>query len=340
MAFPGTGKIWMNGKFVDWADAQIHIASHVIHYGSGVFEGARCYDTVNGPACFRLDAHMRRLLDSARIYRMESPYDQATLSQATLELIRMNGFKACYIRPLVYRGYDSLGVNPFPCPVDVAILLWDWGAYFTKEAIEEGLNVKVSTWSRNAPNTMPAMAKSVANYANSQLIKMEAILDGYDEGIALDVEGNLSEGSGQNLFIVRDGVINTPPVGASILSGITRDSVVTIARELGFEVREQVLPREMLYVADEVFFVGTAVEVTQDEDRPGPARPHHRGNPAAVLPDRQGRGPRPLRLAAAGRAAPAGPKLGARPCGPRATVFDCPRFARGVGTGPRGLIRR
>ena len=262
MAFPGTGKIWMNGKFVDWADAQIHIASHVIHYGSGVFEGARCYDTVNGPACFRLDAHMRRLLDSARIYRMESPYDQATLSQATLELIRMNGFKACYIRPLVYRGYDSLGVNPFPCPVDVAILLWDWGAYFTKEAIEEGLNVKVSTWSRNAPNTMPAMAKSVANYANSQLIKMEAILDGYDEGIALDVEGNLSEGSGQNLFIVRDGVINTPPVGASILSGITRDSVVTIARELGFEVREQVLPREMLYLADEVFFVGTAVEVT------------------------------------------------------------------------------
>jgi branched-chain amino acid aminotransferase len=262
MAFPGTGKIWMNGKFVDWADAQIHIASHVIHYGSGVFEGARCYDTVNGPACFRLDAHMRRLLDSARIYRMESPYDQATLAQATIELIRMNGFKACYIRPLIYRGYDSLGVNPFPCPVDVAILLWDWGAYFTKEAIEEGLNVKVATWSRNAPNTMPAMAKSVANYANAQLIKMEAVVDGYTEAIALDTNGNLSEGSGQNLFIVRDGVILTPPIGNSVLSGITRDCVMTIARDLGFEVREQTLPREMLYIGEEVFFVGTAVEVT------------------------------------------------------------------------------
>jgi len=262
MAFPGTGKIWINGSLVDWADAQIHIASHVIHYGSGVFEGARCYNTVNGPAVFRLDAHIRRLLDSAKIYRMESPYDQAAISQAVIDLIKVNGFKQCYIRPLIYRGYDSLGVNPFPCPVDVAVMLWEWGAYFTKEAIEEGLNVKISTWSRMAPNTMPAMAKSVANYANSQLIKMEAITEGYDEGIALDVDGNLSEGSGQNIFIVRDRVIHTPPVGSSILSGITRDSVVTIAKDLGFEVREQVLPREMLYLADEVFFVGTAVEVT------------------------------------------------------------------------------
>ena len=262
MAFPGTGKIWINGSLVDWADAQIHIASHVIHYGSGVFEGARCYHTVNGPAIFRLDAHIRRLMDSAKIYRMESPYDQAAISQAVIDLIKVNGFKQCYIRPLIYRGYDSLGVNPFPCPVDVAVMLWEWGAYFTKEAIEEGLNVKISTWSRMAPNTMPAMAKSVANYANSQLIKMEAITEGYDEGIALDVDGNLSEGSGQNIFIVRDGIIHTPPVGASILSGITRDSVVTIAKDMGFDVREQTLPREMLYLADEVFFVGTAVEVT------------------------------------------------------------------------------
>ena len=262
MAFPGTGKIWMNGSLVDWADAHIHIASHVIHYGSGVFEGARCYNTMNGPAVFRLDAHIRRLIDSAKIYRMESPYDQAAISQAVVDLSQLTGFMQCYIRPLIYRGYDSLGVNPYPCPVDVAIMLWEWGAYFTKEAIEEGLNVKISTWSRMAPNTMPAMAKSVANYANSQLIKMEAINEGYDEGIALDVEGNLSEGSGQNIFVVRDGVIHTPPVGASILSGITRDSVVTIAKDLGFEVREQTLPREMLYVADEVFFVGTAVEVT------------------------------------------------------------------------------
>ena len=262
MAFPGTGSIWMNGKLVDWSDAKVHIASHVIHYGSGVFEGARCYETRTGPACFRLDAHVRRLLDSAKIYRMESPFDQQQISDAVVELIKHNGFKACYIRPLIYRGYDSLGVNPFPCPVDVAIMLWEWGAYFTKDAIEEGLDVKISTWARSAPNTMPSMAKSVANYANSQLIKMEAILEGYAEGIALDTDGNLSEGSGQNIFIVRDGVIHTPPVGSSILSGITRDSVVTIARDMGFEVREQVLPRAMLYIADEVFFVGTAVEVT------------------------------------------------------------------------------
>ena len=262
MAFPGTGTIWMNGKLVDWADARIHVGSHVVHYGSGVFEGARCYETVNGPACFRLDAHIRRLIDSARIYRMASPYDQQTLSDAVIDLIRVNRFKACYIRPLLYRGYSQLGVDPEGCPVEAAIMLWEWGAYFTKEAIEQGLDVKVATWARIAPNTMPGMAKSVANYANSQLIKMEAKADGYAEGIALDTQGNLSEGSGQNIFIVRDRVIHTPPVGSSILAGITRDSVITVARDLGFEVREQVLPREMLYIADEVFFVGTAVEVT------------------------------------------------------------------------------
>ena len=264
MAFPGTGKIWMNGKLVDWKDANIHVASHVVHYGSGVFEGARCYETKQGPACFRLDAHMRRLIDSARIYRMDKDlkFDQATLTDAVLDLIKVNKFKACYIRPLIYRGYSQLGVNPEGCPVDVAIMLWEWGAYFSKEAIENGLDVKVSTWSRIAPNTMPGMAKSVANYANSQLIKMEAVAEGYSEGIALDTQGNLAEGSGQNVFVVREGVIHTPPVGSSILSGITRDSVITIAHDLGFEVREQVLPREMLYVADEVFFVGTAVEVT------------------------------------------------------------------------------
>lgn len=262
MGFPGTGKIWMNGALVEWNDAKIHVASHIVHYGSGVFEGARCYDTVTGPACFRLDAHIRRLIDSARIYRMEPPYDAQALTDAVNDVIRANNFRACYIRPLIYRGYDSLGVNPLPCPIDVAIMVWEWGAYFTKEAIEEGLDVKISTWARNAPNTTPAMAKSVANYANAQLIKMEAIADGYAEGIALDTQGNLSEGSGQNVFVIRDGILLTPPIGNSVLSGITRDSVMTIAKDLGFEVREQTLPREILYIADEVFFVGTAVEVT------------------------------------------------------------------------------
>jgi branched-chain amino acid aminotransferase len=262
MAFPGTGKIWMNGTLVEWADANIHIASHIVHYGSGVFEGARCYDTATGPACFRLDAHMRRLLDSARVYRMDVPYDQQTLTDAVISLIQINGFRACYIRPLIYRGYDSLGVHPGNCPVDVAIIVWEWPTYFTKEAVEEGIDVKISTWARNAPNTTPAMAKSVANYANAQLIKMEATADGYAEAIALDVYGNISEGSGQNIFVVRDGIIYTPPFGNSVLQGLTRDCVITLAGDLGFQIREQTLPRELLYLADEVFFVGTAVEVT------------------------------------------------------------------------------
>ena len=262
MAFPGTGKIWMNGKLVDWKDATIHIASHVIHYGSGVFEGARCYATPKGSACFRLDAHMRRLQQSAKIYRMEYALDLAGWQQAVLDTIRANEMKACYIRPIVYRGYEALGVNPFGCPVDAAILLWEWGAYMGKDALEAGCDAKISSWSRMAPNTLPAMAKSSANYANSGLIKMEAITDGYSEGIALDVYGNISEGSGQNIFVVRDGVIYTPALGQSILAGITRDSVITLAKDLGYTVTETVLPRESLYVADEVFFVGTAAEVT------------------------------------------------------------------------------
>ena len=262
MAFPGTGKIWMNGSFVDWPDAKIHIASHVIHYGSGVFEGARCYDTKQGPACFRLDGHLRRLLESAKIYRMEIPYDQQALTEAVMDTIQVNGLRACYIRPLVYRGYESLGVHPGSCPVDVAIMVWEWGAYFTKEAIEEGLDVKVSTWARNAPNTTPAMAKSVANYANAQLIKMEAVVDGYAEGIALDTDGNISEGSGQNVFVVRDGIIYTPPISSSVLWGITRDSVITIATEMGYKVSAKRITRDDLYIADEAFFTGTAAEVT------------------------------------------------------------------------------
>ena len=262
MAFPGAGKVWMNGKLVEWKDATIHVASHVIHYGSGVFEGARCYATPRGSACFRLDAHMTRLQESAKIYRMSYPLDVAGWENAVLETIRTNGMKSCYIRPLLYRGYESLGVNPFNCPVDAAILLWDWGAYLGQDALEEGVDVKVSSWSRMAPNTLPALAKSSANYANSGLIKMEAITDGYAEGIALDVTGCVSEGSGQNLFIVRQGTILTPPLASSILGGITRDSVITLAGDLGFTVREQALPREALYIADEAFFVGTAAEIT------------------------------------------------------------------------------
>jgi len=261
-AFSGTGKIWMNGKLVAWKDATIHIASHVIHYGSGVFEGARCYATPKGSACFRLDAHMRRLQHSARIYRMDYPLDLTGWCDAVLETIRANALKACYIRPLVYRGYETLGVNPLANPVDAAIMVWEWGAYLGSDALEQGVDAKVSTWSRMAPNTLPALAKATANYANSALIKMEAVADGYSEGIALDVHGNVSEGSGQNLFIVRDGALFTPPLASSVLGGITRDSIITLARELGFSVTEAAFPREMLYLADEMFFVGTAAEVT------------------------------------------------------------------------------
>lgn len=262
MAFAGTGKIWMNGKLVEWKDATIHVASHVVHYASGVFEGARCYDTPKGSACFRLDDHMRRLQDSAKIYRMEYPLDLEGWRNAVLETIRANGFKACYIRPLLYRGYDTLGVFPETCPVDAAIILWEWGAYLGKEALEQGVDVGISSWSRMAPNTLPAMAKGVANYANSALSKMQAHADGYQEGLALDVHGQVSEGSGQNVFVVRDDTIYTPPLSSSILAGITRDSVMTLARELGFTVVETQIPREALYIADEVFVVGTATEVT------------------------------------------------------------------------------
>jgi branched-chain amino acid aminotransferase len=258
----GTGKVWMNGSLVNWDDAKIHVGSHVVHYGSAVFEGARCYETVHGSACFRLDAHLERLFDSCKIYRMEPSLTYDEIHKAVLDTIRANEYKACYIRPIVYRGYHTLGVNPFPCPVDTAILLWEWGAYLGQDALTNGVDVKISSWSRSAPNTFPTLAKTSANYANSALIKMEAVAEGYSEGIALDTGGYLSEGSGQNLFLVRNNVIYTPAVAASILPGITRDSVMTLARDLGFTVREEMLAREMLYIADEAFFVGTAVEVT------------------------------------------------------------------------------
>jgi branched-chain amino acid aminotransferase len=262
MAFAGTGKIWMNGKLVDWADAKIHIASHVIHYGSGVFEGARCYDTKKGSAILRLDAHMRRLIASGKIYRMDSPYTQQQLETAVIETIRANGFKACYIRPLMYRGYNTLGVNPLPCPVDVAVMVWEWGAYLGADALEQGVDVCVSSWNRMAPNTFPSLAKTSGNYANAALIRMEAESNGYNEGIALDTFGYVSEGSGENIFVVRDGVILTPPLSASILPGITREMILQLAQDLGYRVSQENIPRELLYIADEVFFVGTAVEIT------------------------------------------------------------------------------
>jgi len=263
MPFEEVKKIWMNGRLVDFADAKIHVLTHAIHYGSGLFEGIRCYNTRNqGPAIFRLDDHTRRLFDSAKIYRMEIPFSVDEFKQACLDTVAANDFDECYLRPIVYRGFHSLGVSPVSCPVDVVVAAWKWGKYLGSEAIENGVDVRVASWTRMAPNTFPALAKATANYMNSILIRQEAAIDGYAEGIALDVNGYVSEGSGENVFIVRDNKIMTPPLGASILAGITRASVLKIARELGFEVVETLIPREMLYVADEVFFSGTAAEVT------------------------------------------------------------------------------
>jgi branched-chain amino acid aminotransferase len=262
MAFSGTGSIWMNGSLVAWKDATVHVAAHALHYGSGVFEGIRAYKTKGGTAVYRLHEHMRRFDDSCRVYRMDLPWSTAELTSAVVETVRANGFPSCYIRPLAYRGVGELGLDPRPCPVDVAIIVWEWNAMFGAEGLEKGIDVAVSSWTRLAPNTMPAMAKATGNYANSALIKMQAMLDGYGDAIALDERGLLSEGSGQNLFLVRDGVIYTPSLSSSILQGITRDTVLTLARDLGYEVRETTVPREFLYMADEAFFCGTAVEIT------------------------------------------------------------------------------
>lgn len=257
-----TERIWHNGKLIPWADATIHVISHVVSYGSGVFEGIRCYQTPQGPSIFRLREHMQRLLNSAYIYRMPVSYSLDQLCNAACEVVRANKMGACYVKPLVFRGYGEVGVNPFPCPVETYIACWEWGAYLGADAIEKGVDVCVSSWTRMAPNTLPAMAKSAANYMNSQLIRMEAMVNGYVEGLALDVQGNVSEGSGENIFVVQNGALVTPPLSNSVLPGITRDTVITLARDLEIPIREMVIPREMLYIADEVFFVGTATEVT------------------------------------------------------------------------------
>lgn len=262
MSIPKTEKIWHNGKFIHWDDAKIHVLSHVVNYGSAVFEGIRCYQTAQGSAIFRLREHMQRLLNSAHIYRMDVAFNLDSLCQACLDLVSINKVSACYIRPIVLRGYGDAGVDPHGCPVEVYLACWAWGKYLGEEALRNGVDVCVSSWNRPAPNTLPQMAKAAANYMNSQLIRMEAKVNGYDEGIALDVNGYVSEGSGENIFVVMNGAIYTPPLANSALPGITRDSVVTLCRELGFPVVEQMIPREMLYIADEVFFSGTAAEVT------------------------------------------------------------------------------
>ncbi len=262
MPFEKAKYIWMDGKLVPWDDAKIHILSHVIHYGTSVFEGFRCYKTKKGPAIFRLKDHTKRLFNSAKIYRMDIPYSEEEINKAIIETIKANGLEECYIRPLVYRGYMELGVNPFNCPVKVSIATWYWGKYLGSEALEKGVDVMVSSWNRMAPNTFPGLAKCGANYMNSQLIKMEALKYGFTEGIALDTSGFVSEGSGENIFLVRDKTLITPPVHATILEGITRDSVIKIAGDLGYKVKEEMIPREMLYLADELFFTGSAAEIT------------------------------------------------------------------------------
>ena len=261
MAIQKTEKIWHNGRLISWDDATLHVMSHVVNYGSSVFEGIRCYNPPSGPAIFRAQEHMQRLLDSAKVYRIDVDFSRDELVTGMVELLKHNGVAPCYIRPIVLRGYGEAGVNPYNSPTEVYICNYPWGKYLGSDA-EQGVDVCVSSWTRIAPNTLPAMAKSGANYMNSQLIKMEAIVNGYAEGIALDAEGYISEGSGENVFVVRNGVLLTAPLGNSVLPGITRDSVLQIARELGIPVVEQGIPREMLYIAEEAFFTGTAAEVT------------------------------------------------------------------------------
>ena len=262
MAVKHFEKVWHNGEFIPWNEATIHVASHVVSYASCLFEGIRCYDTPQGPGIFRLAEHADRLVNSCKIYRMELAFTREQLAQAMVELVRVNEVKHCYLRPVIFRGFGDVGVNPLKNPIEIYLLAWEWGKYLGEEALRQGVDVCVSSWQRIAPNTLPAIAKSAANYMNSQLVKMEALTNGYTEGITLDASGHISEGSGENIFVVREDKIITPPLSSSILPGITRDSVITLARELGYTVIEQAISREMLYIADEVFFTGTAAEIT------------------------------------------------------------------------------
>lgn len=294
-------KVWRDGEFVAWQNATIHVMSHVVHYGSSVFEGIRCYETPNGPAIFRLREHMKRLVDSCHIYRMPVKYSVDDLIQAAIDTVVENGLPHCYLRPVVMRTGEEMGVFPGKTPLETFIIPWVWGRYLGEGALQAGVDVCVSSWRRAAPSTFPTMAKAGGNYLNSQLSKMQARADGYVEGIMLDSFGYVSEGSGENLFIVRDGRIYTSGIGAAILQGITRDSVITIARDLGYEIVEGNIPREMLYVADELFFTGTAAELTPvrsvdkiqvGEGKPGPVtlaiQEQYLGIANGKLPDRYG----------------------------------------------------
>ena len=263
MAWDDTAsKIWIDGNMVDWKDANIHVLSHVVHYGTSVFEGIRAYKNEKGVAVFRLEEHVQRLFDSAKIYKIDIPYTQEEIEEAILETVRVNDLDGCYIRPIAFRGYGELGVNPLNCPVNVVIAAWEWGSYLGEEGMANGVDIGVSSWRKPAPDTFPALAKCGANYMNSQLAKIEAIDNGFDEAIMLDYEGHVSEGSGENIFLVEGEKLFTPAMSSSNLRGITRDSIMTIARDLGYEVVEEVISRERLYSADEVFFTGTAAEVT------------------------------------------------------------------------------
>jgi len=255
-------KVWHNGELIDWDDAKIHVMAHALHYGTTVFEGIRCYKTERGSEVFRLQEHIARLYHSAKMYRMDLALSQQDYLDAVLKTIRTNQLKHCYVRPLAFRGVGAIGVNPLDNPIEEYILVWEWGKYLGDEAIEQGVDVCISSWNRAAPNTFPTMAKAGGNYLNGSLVKMEAIINGFSEGIALDTSGFISEGSGENFFLVLKGQIITPPVSNAILPGITRNSVMRLAREKGYEVVEQSIPREMLYMADELFLTGTAAEIT------------------------------------------------------------------------------
>lgn len=270
-------KIWMNGKLIDWKDAKIHLLTHALHYGSAVFEGVRCYNTVKGPAIFRAKEHMQRLHNSGMVYMMDIPYSVDELIKATKELIRINGLDECYIRPIAYRGYGEMGLNPLNSPIDVAIAVWPWGTYLGDDGLKNGIRAKISSFSRISPNIMPPNAKATGQYINSILAKIEVLKSGYDEAILLDFRGFVSEGPGENIFAVKDGIVYTPPEHASILPGITRDSIIRILRDLNYEVNEIDITRGFLYLADEIFFTGTAAEITpireidnREIGKPGP----------------------------------------------------------------------